>query len=108
MKQLIKPLILMSLLISPLGWAKCKEAISPGLPNPDVAVEAEMLLAQDAVKHYLLAQEDFLSCVQNSRRYNMAVDRMYEMAKKYNDMARRYKVRIQSLNMFTELALLDL
>ena len=75
----------------------------PGLPNPDLADEIDMLRAQHAVKRYLLAQQDFLSCVQSSRRHNQAIDRMHEMAEKYNRMSRRYKMRIQSLDMFTAL-----
>lgn len=80
----------------------------PGLPNPDLAGEAEMLRAQLEVKRYIALQEDFLDCVRNTRMHNQAVERMHEVANKYNSTARRYKARMQSMNMITELAYLEL
>ena len=93
------------LLMTVPAWSgsDCKEALVPGLPDPDLADELEMLRAQHAVKRYMVAQQDFLSCVQSNRRHNRAVERMQELAEKYNRMSRRYKARMQSLDMFTEL-----
>ena len=79
----------------------------PGMPNPDVASELDMMQAQVAVKSYLATQERYLGCVQNGRRHNQAIDRMHDVAEKYNRKARRYKTRKESQNMITELALLD-
>ena len=79
----------------------------PGMPSPDVASEVEMLQAQAAVKNYLATQERYLGCVQNGRRHNQAIDRMHDVAEKYNRKARRYKTRMESQDMITELALLD-
>ena len=64
-----------------------------------------MLRAQMEVKRYIALQQEFLVCVQhNTRKHNRAVDLMHEVANKYNTTARRYKARMQSLNMITELA----
>lgn len=87
--------------------AACEEAEMPGIPNPDLAGEAEMLRAQAEVKRYLALQQEFLDCVRNDRRHNQAVDRMHEVANKYNSTARRYKARMESLNMITELAYVE-
>jgi hypothetical protein len=90
------------------AWSDCEEPLVPALPNPDLAGENEMRRAQLAVKHYLSEQQAFLACVGNDRRHNEAVDRMHELAQKYNKMARRYNARMQSLDMYTELALLEI
>lgn len=95
-------------MLSTLAFAECIEAEAPGIPNPDLAGEAEMLRAQREVKRYLALQEQFLDCVRNVRHHNQAVERMHEVANKYNSTARRYKARMQSMNMFTELALLEI
>ncbi len=77
------------------------------MPNPDMASEYEMLQAQLAVKHYLATQEQYLNCVQNHRKHNKVIDRMHDIADQYNRRAKRYKTRMESQNMITELALLD-
>lgn len=101
--------LLSCLVIAPQVWSACREAAVPRLPNPDLAVEAEMLRAQLEVRRYIALQEEFLTCVQNnSRKHNQVVDLMHEVANKYNSTARRYKARLQSMNMITELAFLEL
>ena len=107
MKRFLGSLMLLLLLSPVSSWSACNEAVVPGLPHPDWTDEAEMLQAMAAVKRYIAAQEVFLSCVQNERRHNRAVERMHEIARKYNTMARRYKARMQSMDMFTELALVN-
>ncbi|WP_101760214.1 hypothetical protein [Oceanicoccus sp. KOV_DT_Chl] len=92
--------------VSALVDAACIEAEAPGLPHPDEAGEYEMLQAQFAVKEYLAQQELFLSCVQDGRRHNQAIDRMNDIADQYNRSARRYKARMESMDRMTELALL--
>lgn len=99
--------LLVSVCMPTLAWSSCQEAQAPGLPNPDLAGEAEMLRAQREVLRYIALQEQFLDCVRNTRMHNQAVERMHEVANKYNSTARRYKARMQSLNMITELALLE-
>jgi hypothetical protein len=83
------------------------EAVVPELPNPDVAVMSDILRAQQAVKQYLARQEKYLSCLgDDSFRHDAAVDKMHEVANSYNNMARRYKSRMESMNMVVDLALL--
>ena len=89
-------------------WAGCEEPVIPDFPNPDLAGQDEMLRAEKEVKQYLALQEDFLNCVQhNTRKHNRAVDLMYQVAEKYNSIARRYNTRLQALDMFTDLAYVD-
>ncbi|WP_169713966.1 hypothetical protein [Oceanicoccus sagamiensis] len=106
MSHLITLLVLA--LSTSLGWASCQQSAAPGMPNPDMASEYEMLQAQIAVKNYLATQEQYLNCVQSSRKHNQIIDRMHEIADQYNRKARRYKARMESQDMITELALLDL
>ncbi len=106
MKWIATTILCTFVLMAAPAWSICKEAPVPVLPNPDFAVETEMLRAQEAVRHYLAVQENFLSCVRNDRRHNQALDRMHMLAEKYNRITRRYKVRKQSMGMFTDLALL--
>lgn len=94
-------------LFSSLAIAACEEADIPNLPHPEDVGEYEMLQAQFAVKQYLAEQKMFLSCVQNGRRHNKAVDRMHEVANQYNRSAKRFKARMESLNRMTELAFLS-
>lgn len=86
----------------------CEEPLIPELPNPDLAGEMEMLRAQVEVRQYILKQEAFLDCIQrNTRKHNRALEVLLDVANKYNSAARRYNMRMQAKNMFTELALLD-
>lgn len=81
------------------------EAVVPELPDPDTAVMSDMLRAQEAVKQYLARQEKYLSCVGNSFKHDAAVVKMHELADRYNNLARRYKSRLESLDMVIDLAL---
>lgn len=90
------------------GVYACEEPLIPGIPNPDLAGEEEMLRAQAEVRLYIQQQEDYLSCIEhNTRKHNRAVDVLHDVANKYNSTARRYKMRMRAKNMITELALLD-
>jgi hypothetical protein len=95
-----------SMTASNSAFSMCTEAAVPVLPDPDTAVMSDILRAQDAVKQYLARQEKFLSCVSDSSRHNAAVDKMHEVADQYNNMARRYKSRMESMDMIVDLALL--
>lgn len=108
MKSLVALSALLLLLsISSTSHSACIEAVIPALPNPDNAVMSDILRAQDAVKQYIARQEKFLSCVgDNSFRHDAIVDKMHEVANSYNNMARRYKSRMESMNMVVDLALL--
>ena len=97
--------LLLLLSISSNLYADCIEAVVPELPNPDTAVMSDMLRAQDAVKQYIARQEKYLSCVGYGFRHDAVVDKMHEVANSYNNMARRYKSRMESMNMVVDLAL---
>ena len=99
--------LLGALATSPLH-AACREAQIPGVPNPEIASEYEMLQAQRAVKNYIQLQEDFLDCTNNRSRQDRAIDNMHNVAEQYNRSARRFKARMQAADMFTELAYISL
>ena len=98
--------LLLLLSISSNSYSACKEAVVPELPNPDIAVMSDILRAQEAVKLYIARQEKYLSCVGDNFRHDAVVDKMHEVANSYNNMARRYKSRMESMNMVVDLALL--
>jgi hypothetical protein len=107
MKSLTAVSVLLLLLsISSSSHSACIEAAVPELPNPDVAVMSDILRAQDAVRQYIARQEKYLSCVGDNLRHDAVVDKMHEVANSYNNMARRYKSRMESMNMVVDLALL--
>jgi hypothetical protein len=107
MKSLVALSVLLLLLsISSSAYSACLEATVPELPNPDTAVMSDILRAQDAVKQYLARQESYLTCVGDNFRHDAVVDKMHEVANSYNNMARRYKIRMESMNMVVDLALL--
>lgn len=107
MKSLVALSALLLLLsISSSVYSACSEAAVPELPNPDTAVMSDILRAQDAVKQYLARQERYLTCVGDNFRHDAVVDKMHEVANSYNNMARRYKSRMESMNMVVDLALL--
>jgi hypothetical protein len=107
MKHIIQFFVILTAVSSSLVSADCKEAVMPGLPNPDEARESEMLQAELAVRQYIADQELFLNCVHSHRRHNKAVEKMRVMAEKFNRDAKRYRVRMDSLNSYTELAFVD-
>ena len=96
------------LLLASVSQAACKEAVVPELPDPDTAVMNDMLRAQAAVKQYLLRQEQYLSCVGDNFRHDAAVDKMHDVAEQYNNTARRYRIRLESMDMIVDLAQLIL
>lgn len=75
----------------------------PTLPNGDWIGEQELLAVQEEVKQYIARQEDFLNCVRKTHKRNAAIDRMTQVAEKFNTMTRRYKARLKTTNIFTEL-----
>jgi hypothetical protein len=84
------------------AWSSCQEALVPELPSPDWVDEQDVLRAQRAVKQYIQEQEIFLTCTRRASAHNAAVNRMHAVAKKYNEMARRYKARKASMDIMTE------
>jgi hypothetical protein len=97
--------LLLLLSISSTSHSACIEAVVPELPNPDIAVMGDILRAQGAVRQYIARQEKYLACVGDNFRHDAVVDKMHEVANSYNNMARRYKSRMESMNMVIDLAL---
>lgn len=73
-----------------------------------MALEQDIIRAQQAVKHYLALQQRYLSCVNSDARHDAAIDRMREMARRFNNLAREYKARLQAADMITDMAWLEL
>lgn len=74
----------------------CIEPLPPILPDPQVAVIAEMVKAQKEMKRYVAEQEGFLQCVESAEEHNQAIDRMKAMAARFNHIIREYKTRVKS------------
>ena len=97
----------LALLMGSQAWSACREASVPNLPNPEFADFNEMLEAQVAVRQYIQQQQQFLDCSRDGIRHNRAVDHMYNVAKEFNKITRRFKARERSQDIFTELALIS-
>lgn len=106
---MIKQIMIMLLVFQMAGLvhANCRAAAEPEFPDPETALHIDMLKAQDAVKLYIAKQETYLSCIDNAIQYNRVVEEMHRVADKFNSLARRYKVRRESLGMYTDLALIS-
>lgn len=102
--KLLLTVLLLSANMSSSVQAACRQAVEPDFPDPDTALHIDVLQAQEAVKLYISQQEAYLACVGDVRRHNLAVERMYKVAEQYNSLARRFKVRMESEGMYTDLA----
>jgi hypothetical protein len=75
------------------AFADCPSPKEPSnLPDAAVATDADMLVAQQAVKQYLAAMEERLKCLgENVPSHNTALDQMQKVAGQFNATVRAYR-----------------
>lgn len=66
----------------------------PAIPDPDTAVTAQMIKAQNDVKAFIHSAEVYIRCEQLSRRRKIMADEIQEIADKFNASIRKYKARM--------------
>lgn len=92
MRRIITALA-MAFILCNSAHAACKSIDAPTLPDPDTAVLAQMVKAQNEVKAYIKAQQEYLNCTKSGLRYDRAFKQMQKVAKKFNTITRAYKNR---------------
>lgn len=75
------------------AYAACTSHEAPALPNPETAVLAQMVKAQNEVKTYIKSQEAYLSCTKSGLRHDRAMKQMQKIASSFNTITRAYKAR---------------
>jgi len=95
----MKKLLLINVLLASLtvsGYsAACTEPAKPDeFPDPATAVTAQMVKANNEVKAYVKAMEEYLSCAGMSRgEQNRAVKELEAYAESFNKLIREFKAR---------------
>ncbi len=82
-----------ALFISNGAFAACISNDAPALPDPETAVLAQMVKAQNEVKSYIKSQEAYLSCTKSGLRYDRASKEMKRVANDFISITRAYKAR---------------
>lgn len=93
-KTLTTCLLMLSILIPGLSFA-CSEPTKPGeFPDPATAVTAQMVKANNEVKAYVKAMEEYLGCSGMSRsQQRKAIKELEEYAESFNKLIREFKAR---------------
>jgi len=75
----------------------CTKPVAPILPNPEVAVTAQMIKAKNEIKTFIVASEAYLECVgSNDTFYNKMVEEMQQAADSFNAIVKKYKARMKT------------
>lgn len=92
MKKLLLALSLSAVVSSPV-WACEEPQNKPEIPDPNSAVTAQMVKANNEVKTYVRAQEDYLNCAGlSSSELRQAENELVEYAEKFNQAIRTFKL----------------
>ncbi len=86
--------LLANLLMSGATFAACTEPENPPIPEGESANGSDMLKAKKAVEAYMTAAEEYLECSRPStRQHNRMVNKMEDLASKFNNSLRAYKAK---------------
>lgn len=91
-----KPLLVGVLvsLISGAASACTKPTSKPDFPDPQTAVSAQMVKANNEVKAYVKAMQDYLGCAGLSKAAeNKELDELKAYADSFNEVIRAYKAK---------------
>ncbi|HEY7884072.1 MAG TPA: hypothetical protein VIC08_03895 [Cellvibrionaceae bacterium] len=93
-KLLLTGLLLLALIMPALSQA-CSEPAKPDeFPDPATAVTAQMVKANNDVKAYVAAMEEYLGCAGLSRgEQRSRLDELKEYAESFNVLIREFKAR---------------
>lgn len=87
--------LLASVLLAPAFALACSEPEKPGeFPDPATAVTAQMVKANNEVKAYVKAMEEYLGCAGMSRsEQKKQLEELKEYAESFNVLIREFKAR---------------
>lgn len=86
--------VLLALCCSGPVFAACDKPEPPEIPDPNTAVTAQMVKAQNDVKAFVAAAEDYLKCERNNFKADKMVEEMKTVADDFNKSIRAYKERM--------------
>ncbi|MDO3387651.1 hypothetical protein QWI17_17540 [Gilvimarinus sp. SDUM040013] len=95
MKKVLTQAILLMTMAFPAASFACSEPAKPGeFPDPATAVTAQMVKANNEVKAYVKAMEEYLGCSGMSRGdQKKAVKELEDYAESFNKLIREFKSR---------------
>jgi len=93
MSKTIKWLALAALIAPGFAWS-CSMPEKPELPDPATAVSAQMIKAQNDVKTYVKAVQDYIGCARlPTSKERQTIDELRDFAENFNKMVRDYKAK---------------
>ncbi len=93
MKKYLAVLTLAST-ISSGAYACSKPAVKPEFPDPQTAVSAQMVKANNEVKTYVKEVQDYLGCARLSKSAEKKeLDELKAYADSFNEIIRAYKAK---------------
>ncbi|MBU2886272.1 hypothetical protein KO507_10905 [Gilvimarinus agarilyticus] len=95
MKKTLTTCLLTLVMTAPaVSWA-CSEPAKPGeFPDPATAVTAQMVKANNEVKAYVKAMQEYLGCSGMSRsQQKAAIKELEDYAESFNKLIREFKAR---------------
>lgn len=98
MKLTAKALVLTTVLSSGSVIAACDKPTPPTMPDPDIAVTAQMMKAKNEIKAFISMAESYLACIESTndiKSHNEMVDAMQATADRFNQVVRQYKARMK-------------
>lgn len=92
--KLFALVLLVNLLMSGAAFSACETPEEPAIPDGESANGSEMLKGKKDVEAYVAAMEEYLKCSRLSvSRHNSMIDKMQDVAGKFNVQVRAYKAK---------------
>ena len=96
-KSILSLAVCASLFVSVTVSACVKPESKPEIPDANTVVTAQMVKANNEMKSYIKAMEDYISCARLSRaEERREVDELKKTAEEFNAVVRAFKARSAS------------
>lgn len=94
MKKTLLAMSFCSLLISVPSFACSKPDVKPEIPDADTVVTAQMVKANNEVKAYVKAVEEYIACAKLPRsQEKQEIDDLKKFAEDFNVVVRAFKAK---------------
>ncbi len=74
----------------------CEAPTPPDMPDVETAVLAEMVKAQNQVKKFIAAGNEYLECEKDDDLHNQMVDLMHDVGEDFNKVIKDFKAKNKS------------
>ena len=85
---------IVTLVVSAPAYSVCEIPVAPNLPDPNKAVLAEMIKAQNDAKLYIKLSNDCLRCMKDDDKRELVENTLREFSIRFNNTIRSYKARV--------------